>query len=181
MCASNAILLIIKFFYLENCGCSNLKFKKKLFFFFLFCNQKIAEKKLIEQELQEEEKRLSEMMENERRWAIKVEKLKEEQDLAKKQEFARVLRTQIVENEEKRILDFERKQEESKLQNMKNIVTEQEEIEKIKGKDVESTKVRHELAEANAMLQHFKLMQREENKMLDLRYIICLHCNIFFS
>ncbi|XP_029175757.1 cilia- and flagella-associated protein 45-like isoform X1 [Nylanderia fulva] len=129
----------------------------------------IAEKKLIERELREEEKRLNDMMENERRWVIKEELRKEQEETAKRLRFAKILKEQIVENEEQRILEFERKQEESRLINLNNIAWQQDEIEKLRNKEAESFKVRQELAEGNEQLKHFKAMEQEENKIIDLR------------
>lgn len=132
----------------------------------------ITEKKLIEQELLEEEKRLNDMMENERRWAIKEEVRKEQQDAAKRFEFAVILKKQIVENEEQRILAFERKQEESRLINLNNLVRQQEEIEKMRDKGAENAKVRQELTEVHEQLKHYKAIEQEEDKIIDLRYFL---------
>ncbi|XP_029675215.1 cilia- and flagella-associated protein 45-like [Formica exsecta] len=129
----------------------------------------IAERKLIERELHEEEKRLNDMMENERRWAIKEELRKEQEETAKRLQFAKFLKEQIVENEEQRILEFERKQEESRLINLNNIAWQQDEIEKLRDKEAENIKVRQELAEGNKQLKHFKTMEQEENKIIDIR------------
>ncbi|KAI4490938.1 hypothetical protein M0802_010612 [Mischocyttarus mexicanus] len=132
-------------------------------------DMQIAEKKLIKQELAEEEKRLNNMMENERRWAIKEDLKKEEEENCKKQVFAKILKDQIVENEEQRILEFERKQEESQLINMNNISWQQAEMEKLHRKEAESAQIRRDLAEVNEQLKHFKAMEEEENKIIDLR------------
>ncbi|KAL6420416.1 hypothetical protein ACFW04_014539 [Cataglyphis niger] len=129
----------------------------------------IAERKLIERELREEEKRLNDMMENERRWAIKEELRKEQEETAKRLQFAKFLKEQIVENEEQRILEFEKKQEESRLINLNNIAWQQDEIVKLRDKEAENIKVRQELAEGNEQLKHFKAMEQEENKIIDLR------------
>ncbi|KYQ57321.1 Coiled-coil domain-containing protein 19, mitochondrial [Trachymyrmex zeteki] len=129
----------------------------------------IAEKKLMEQELLEEEKRLNDMMEEERRWAIKEESRKEQEEEAKRLRFAKILKEQIIENEEQRILQFERKQEESRLINLNNIAWQQDEIEKLRNKEAENAKVRQELAEGNEQLKHFKAMEEEENRIIDLR------------
>ncbi|XP_012536175.2 cilia- and flagella-associated protein 45 isoform X2 [Monomorium pharaonis] len=129
----------------------------------------IAEKKLMERELLEEEKRLNDIMEDERRWAIKEESRKEQEEAAKRLRFAKLLKEQIIENEEQRILQFERKQEESRLINLNNIAWQQEEIEKLRNKEAENVKVRQELAEGNEQLKHFKAMELEENRIIDLR------------
>jgi len=109
------------------------------------------------------------MMEDERRWAIKEESRKEQKEAAKRLQFAKILKEQIVENEEQRILEFERKQEESRLINLSNIAWQQDEIEKLRNKEAENARVRQELAEGNEQLKHFKAMEQEENKIIDLR------------
>lgn len=139
----------------------------------------ITEKKLIEQELLEEEKRLNDMMENERRWAIKEELRKEQQGAAKRFEFAVILKKQIVENEEQRILAFERKQEESRLINLNNLARQQDEIEKMRDKGAENAKVRQELMEVHEQLKHFKAIEQEEDKIIDLRYFLNAYSSKF--
>ncbi|XP_072758896.1 uncharacterized protein [Anoplolepis gracilipes] len=129
----------------------------------------ISERKLIERELRDEETRLNDMMENERRWAIKEEMRKEQEETAKRMQFSKFLKEQIVENEEQRILEFERKQEESRLINLNNVAWQQDEIEKLRNKEAENIKVRQELAEGNEQLKHFKAMEQKENKIIDLR------------
>lgn len=126
----------------------------------------------MERELLEEEKRLNDMMEDERRWAIKEESRKEQEEVAKRLRFAKILKEQIVENEEQRVLEFERKQEESRLINLSNIAWQQDEIEKLRNKEAENAKVRQELAEGNEQLKHFKAMEQQENKIIDLRCVL---------
>ncbi|XP_043261259.1 cilia- and flagella-associated protein 45 [Colletes gigas] len=128
----------------------------------------IAEKKLVELELEEEEKRLNNMMENERRWAIKEELKKEQEEAARKLEFANRLKDQIQENEEHRMLEFARKQEESRLINLNNIAWQQDEIAKLQNKESEHARIRQEIAEGNEQLKHFKAMEEHENKIINL-------------
>lgn len=123
----------------------------------------------MEQELGEEEERLNDMMENERRWAIKDELRKEQEEAVKKQTFANSLKGQIKENEEYRMLEFERKQEESRLINLNNIAWQQDEIAKLRNKESEHARLRQELAEGNEQLKHFKIMEEQEDKIIDLR------------
>lgn len=124
---------------------------------------------MIEHELEEEEKRLNDMMENERRWAIREELKKEQEEAAKKQEFANSLKDQIRENEEYRMLEFERKQEESRLINLNNIAWQQDEISKLRNRESENSKIRQELAQGNEQLKHYKAMEEQENKIIDFR------------
>lgn len=109
------------------------------------------------------------MMENERRWAIKEEIKKEQEEIVKRQTFANSLMDQIKENEESRILEFERKQEESRLINLSNIAWQQEEISKLRNKEFENALIRQQLAEGNEQLKHLKAMEQQENKIIDLR------------
>lgn len=132
----------------------------------------IAEKKLIEREFLEEEKRLNDTMENERRWAVKEELRKEQEEAARRTQFARTLKEQIVENEEQRILEFERKQEESRLIGLSNVARQQDEIERMRGKEAESAKIRQELTEAHEQLKYFKAIEKEEEKIMNLRYFL---------
>lgn len=125
----------------------------------------------MERELLEEEKRLNDMMEDERRWAIKEETRKEREEAAKRLQFAKTLKEQIVENEEQRVLEFERRQEESRLINLSNIAWQQSEIEKLRERETENARVRREISEGNEQLKHFKAMEQEENRIIDLRYI----------
>ncbi|CAL7950302.1 unnamed protein product [Xylocopa violacea] len=129
----------------------------------------VEEKKLIECELQEEEKRLNDMMENKRRWAIKEEIKKEQEEAVKRQKFTNSLMNQIKENEENRILEFERKQEESRLINLSNIAWQQQEIAKLRNKELENARIRQQLTEGNEQLKHLKAMEEQENKIIDLR------------
>lgn len=124
----------------------------------------------MEQELLDEEKRLDDMMEDERRWAIKEESRKEQEETAKRLRAAKILKEQIVENNEQRILEFERKQEESRLINLNNIAWQQGEIEKLRNKEAENVKIRQEITEGNEQLKHFKAMEQEENRIIDIRY-----------
>jgi len=109
-------------------------------------------------------------MENERRWAIKEELRKEQESAAKRMQFANILKKQISENQEQRILQFERKQEESRLINLSNIAREQDEIEKMREKRTEDAKIRQEQTEEQEQLKFFKAMEQEEERIIDLRF-----------
>ncbi|XP_034943525.1 cilia- and flagella-associated protein 45-like [Chelonus insularis] len=129
----------------------------------------VAEKKLIEKELNNEEERLNKIMEEERLRKIKEEKRKEEEEAAKKRAFANLLKSQIIENEEQKIIEFERKLEEGKLINLSNIAWQDEEIAKERKKKERDALIRKELAAENERLMKFKEMEREQNKILDMR------------
>lgn len=100
-------------------------------------------------------------MENERRWVIKEELRKEEEDTAKRLQFAKFLKEQIEENEEQRILELEKKQEESRFINLNNIAWQQNEIEKQRKKETENARVRQELTEVYEQMRHYKAIDRK--------------------
>ncbi|XP_044013899.1 cilia- and flagella-associated protein 45, partial [Aphidius gifuensis] len=129
----------------------------------------VAEKKLIEKELIDEEKRLNDMMENERLLKIKDEEKKLNDELIRKKKFAILLRNQIIENEEKRFIEFEKKQEEGKLINKINEAWQNDETQKAINKKIERDKIRCQIAEENNKLIQFKEIEREEAKILDMR------------
>lgn len=118
------------------------------------------------------------MMEDERRWAIKEELRKEQEEATKRLQFAKILKEQIVENEEQRVLEFERKQEESRLINLNNIALQQSEIEKLRDKEAENVRIRQELSEGNEQLKRFKAMEQEETRIIDLRYLHNFQINL---
>lgn len=133
---------------------------------------------MIERELLEEQKRLNNMMENERRWAIKEELRKEQEEAAKKLQFAKLLEKQIMQNREQRILAFEKKHEESRFINLNNVVRQQEEIKKVRNKEFENARIRKELIEGHEQLKYFKAMEQEEDRIIDLRFFISFHTYI---
>lgn len=111
-------------------------------------------------------------MENERRWAIKEELQKEEEDTVKRLQFAKFLKEQIEENEEQRVLELEKKQEETRLINLSNIAWQQDEIERQRKKEAKNAKMRQELTEVYEQMRHYKTMEQEENRIIDLRYLL---------
>lgn len=127
---------------------------------------------MIEREILEEEKRLNDMMEDERRWAVKEELRKEQEDVAKRLRFVKFLKEQIGENEEQRLLELARKKEESRLVDLNNIAWQQDEIEKQRKKEAKSIRLRQEFKEEYEQKKHYKAMEQEENKLIDLRYLL---------
>lgn len=127
---------------------------------------------MIERELAEEDDRLNKIAENERRLGILEEERKENEERKRRMKVAQALKEQIEEAETQRIIGFERKQEESRLINLSNIAWQQEEMIQQKFKEENNARMRKELAEGNEQLRHFKDMEREENRIIDLRFVI---------
>lgn len=130
---------------------------------------KIAEKNIINEELKTETQNINDMMENERRLAIKLEIEKKEKENAKKRYYAEALKEQILENHIKRQMEIQRKQEENNLNNHIRVINEKEEIAKIKIQESENVKIRKNLSEINNQLRNFKNAEKEENRIMEAR------------
>lgn len=131
---------------------------------------------MISKQLEAEEQRLNQMMENQRRWQIKEEEEKLKEKILQQQYFIQTLKNQIAENEEQRLVEFERKQEESRAINLSTIAWQESELSKMQERQAENLRVQKELAEVNAQLKHFKKMEEQENKIIDMRF-----CERFYS
>ena len=116
-----------------------------------------------------ETQHLNDMMENERRLSIKAEAEKEEANMIKKRKFAEALKKQILENDEHRLMEIRKKQEESCSINATNIAWQKDEIFKLKSQQDKIAKVRKSLSESNHQLKYFKDIESEENKIMDKR------------
>lgn len=117
----------------------------------------------------EEELRANREMEEQRLQSIQDEQRKEQEKIAKQAEFSQNLRLQLMANEEERLLEDERKREESRLINLNNIAQQEAELARIKARGLESEKLKKDLAECNERLRHLKAMEEEENRMMDVR------------
>lgn len=109
------------------------------------------------------------MMENERKLKLKAEEKKLEDELIRKHKFAKLLRNQIIENEEQRIIEFERKQEEGRLINISNDLWHDDEMKKAQKKKELNDKIRKDIEIENDKLMKFKQIEREEARLIDLR------------
>lgn len=76
---------------------------------------------------------------------------------------------QMKENEVEKLLEAERKEEESKTMNRMLIALQKEEAEKLKRKQEEKLRIRDELLKSNETSQLYKAMRQEEEKLADLR------------
>ncbi|OXU26641.1 hypothetical protein TSAR_004702 [Trichomalopsis sarcophagae] len=131
----------------------------------------IAEKKLLERQYAAEEQRINKLVEEERIRALRLEEEKERERASRQQNFAQVLKEQILENEEERLLEYERKREESRLLNLKILAQQEAELARMKEKEAEHEKARREFIESNEQLKHFKQMEKEESKIMDMRLV----------
>lgn len=129
----------------------------------------ILEKELIHKELQEEDQRLDMMMEQVRQRAIKDEEERKHKKEKRNKRHVKEVSQQIYENEVQRLVEAERKEEESRNINKALIAMQREDAEKLKQKRLEQKQTRDELNQANAENEHYKLVQNEEQRIADLR------------
>ncbi|KAG5899148.1 hypothetical protein JTB14_027341 [Gonioctena quinquepunctata] len=132
-------------------------------------NAQITEKRLIEKQLQDEEKRLDMMMEQQRQKLIRIEEEKREMNDKKKQRYITEVTQQIKENEIGQLLEAERIEEESRMLNKALIALQKEEEEKMKEKKEIQLKMREEFKKANNDADHYKKMRQEEQRIADMR------------
>lgn len=108
-------------------------------------------------------------MEHERLNALRQEEQREREHAERQQRFAKVLKQQIQANEEERLIEYERKREESRLGNLNSIAQMEAELEKQKERQAEKVRARSKLLECNEQLKHFKAMEKEEDRIMDIR------------
>lgn len=87
--------------------------------------------------------------------------------------YVKEVTEQIKERELQRLLEAERKEEESKMINRALIATQKEEEEKRRKKQEGNMKLREELHKANMELERYRLLQKEEERIAEMR-VNCL-------
>lgn len=129
----------------------------------------INEKELIRKEWTEEERRLDEIMEQERQKALRQEEERKRIRKERSQKQVQALSQQIFENEVLRLKELERKEEESRSINKALITMQRDDAEKIRLKNLENKKIRENLNRANKDMEQFRIVQKEEERIADLR------------
>merc|ERR1711976_28877 len=131
----------------------------------------ILEKSQISREMETEEKRLDLMMEADRVNAIKIE---EEIERKRKEERllgAMKVMEQIQENEQERLLDIERKDQENRMMQKYLDKLCEEEADKLECRRAEQTRLREELNKCNDEIMARKELEAKHNKLEDLKVI----------
>ncbi|XP_075210532.1 cilia- and flagella-associated protein 45-like [Lycorma delicatula] len=129
----------------------------------------IAEKMLIQRELDEEEKRLEMMMEEERLRAVREQEKKKETEAMKKKMFTKALLEQIKDNEIQKEMHAETIEEEARLANEAAMQIQLDELNAFKEKQKEQARLRHEMNLINEQLRQIAATEREENRLADLK------------
>ncbi|XP_059055995.1 cilia- and flagella-associated protein 45 [Achroia grisella] len=129
----------------------------------------IAEKELIKKELDEEERRLDAIMEENRVSAVQRAEDEEERRHRLRLQNLAALKEQIHAHETAKIMEAERIEEESIRVNQANIAMQIDEAQKLKEKHGRQTKLKEILDQGNAELLYYKQLQNEEERIMDLR------------
>lgn len=131
----------------------------------------ILEKGQVHGEMEQEEKRLDLMMEADRVNSIKIE---EEIERKRKEERllgAMKVMEQIQENEQERLLDIERKDQENRMMQKYLDKLCEEEADKLERRRAEQTHLREELNRCNDEIMTRKEVENEQNKLEELKVI----------
>lgn len=129
----------------------------------------ILEKKVINGEMQVEEKRLDQMMEIDRQNAIKMQEEIERKRREERLIGATQILEQIADNEQERLFELERKDQEN-IQMQKYLEKlMDEDRSKLEKKAMEQHLLRDQLNAANDALLERKKLQTEQDKILELR------------
>lgn len=83
--------------------------------------------------------------------------------------YVKEVTEQIKERELQRLLEAERKEEESKMINRALIAVQKDEEEKRRKKEEENLKLREELHKANMELERYRMLQKEEERIANMR------------
>ncbi|KAL0861265.1 hypothetical protein ABMA27_008826 [Loxostege sticticalis] len=129
----------------------------------------IAEKELIKKELDEEERRLDAIMEENRQAAVHRAETEEERRHHLRLQNLAALKEQIKAHETAKIMEAERIEEESIRVNQANIAMQIDEAQKLKEKHGRAAKLKEILDQGNAELLYYKQLQNEEERIMDLR------------
>ncbi|KAF9807006.1 hypothetical protein SFRURICE_011150 [Spodoptera frugiperda] len=129
----------------------------------------ITEKELIKKELDDEQRRLDAIMEENRQAA--VNRAQEEEDRRHRLRLHNLsaLKEQIQAHETAKIMEAERIEEESIRVNQANIAMQIDEAQKLKEKQQRQNKLKEMLDQGNAELLYYKQLQNEEERIMDLR------------
>ncbi|KAM3956640.1 cilia- and flagella-associated protein 45 [Aphomia sociella] len=129
----------------------------------------IAEKELIKKEIDDEERRLDAIMEENRMAAVQRAEGEEDQRHHLRLQNLAALKEQIKAHETAKIMEAERIEEESIRVNQANIAMQIDEAQKLKEKHGRQNKLKEILDQGNAELLYYKQLQNEEERIMDLR------------
>ncbi|CAG9830752.1 unnamed protein product [Diabrotica balteata] len=132
-------------------------------------NAQIAEKKLIEKQLQEENERLEKIMEQTRQRAVKAEEKRKEKAEINKERYIHEVEEQVRENEMNQLIQAEKIEEESRMINKALIAWQKEEEKKMLEKHEIQLQIREDFRRANEQSEYYKALREEEDRISDMR------------
>ncbi|XP_075048145.1 cilia- and flagella-associated protein 45 [Mixophyes fleayi] len=138
---------------------------------YAICDAQLLEKKVICQELEEEHKRLDQMMEVERQKAIKMQEEIEEKRKQEKIRGKLHIIQQIGENQESRILEEEQREQEAQqmLQYLDEL--QMEDYKDMENRRKEQLVIQEEIKRINSENEKKKIARKEQEKLADLNVL----------
>lgn len=132
-------------------------------------NAQLAEKKLIEKQLQEENKRLDLLMEQTRLEKVEAEERRREEAEIRRQKYIKEVEQQVREKEMSDLLEAEKFEEESRMVKKAFIALQKEDEQKA----IERTKLKHKLRDeflkTSEEAEYFKKIKEQEDKFTEMR------------
>ncbi|XP_063803081.1 cilia- and flagella-associated protein 45 isoform X4 [Pseudophryne corroboree] len=135
---------------------------------YAICDAQLLEKKVISKELEEERKRLDQMMEVERQRAIKMQEEIEEKRKQEKIRGKHHIIQQIGENQESRIMQEEQREQEAQqmLQYLEEL--QMEDYKDMERRRKEQLEIQVEIKRINAENERKKMERQEQERLADL-------------
>ncbi|CAB4014147.1 Hypothetical predicted protein [Paramuricea clavata] len=131
----------------------------------------LVEKVEVKKEMLDEETRLDEMMELERRKALQEYEEREKARQIERIKGAQVIQQQIADNEQKRLLDEQRKDQETQamLQYLEKL--QQEDLDELIKKRETQKQLMEDVSKANNEILRLKKMKDEQEKLADIKVL----------
>ncbi|XP_046852993.1 cilia- and flagella-associated protein 45-like [Xenia sp. Carnegie-2017] len=129
----------------------------------------LVEKVEVKKEMLDEETRLDEMMELERRKALQEYEEREKIRQIERIKGAQIIQKQIAENEQKRLLDEQKKDQETQamLQYLEKL--QQEDLDELMKKRETQKQLMEDVNKANEEMQRLRKLKNEQEKLADIK------------
>ena len=122
-------------------------------------------------EREAEEKRLDEMMEERRRWEIKEEMKRKDEERAKKEKYLKGLLDQMEENKLNNVMFREKILEEARFMDETIVQMQLEDLDKNKEKENQKNLFRKQQQAINDQMKRQKEARSEQEQLLEMRVV----------
>ncbi|CAG9861557.1 unnamed protein product [Phyllotreta striolata] len=129
----------------------------------------LTEKKLLEKELKEENKRLDLLMEQTRLEKVEAEEKRREEAERKRQRYIKEIQQQVREKEMLELFEAEKAEEECRLLNKVLVAQQKEEEQKAHDGAIYKRKLRDEFLKTTEEAEYFRTVREQEEKLREMR------------